>query len=208
MFGIGGFANLGVCEKLAVISQTEQSDGGNRTELGRSEIDGAIGLPQVALQPSIEAFPRGTIVEGVLTSPVEENLLRQYIEEIVRYCRESIYFNDNLISGEQPGAQHQIQASTDTQTWAYDGIEISGKLFKIDQQALGASLEGLSVAGEPSQLSGDLRFEGDGLDIRKQGFKLCAHTVNTRIGVSGFIDCDLLSPTAEGIPSMLNLAPS
>ncbi|MCY3690773.1 MAG: ATP-binding protein [Chloroflexota bacterium] len=196
MFGIGGFANLGVCEKLVVISQAEQSGGGNRTELGRSEIDGAIGLPQVALQPSTEAFPRGTIVEGVLTGPVQGNQLRQYIEEIVRYCREPIYFNDNLISGEQPGAQYEMQASTDTQTWAYEGVEISGKLFKIDHQTLGASLEGLSVAGEPSQLSGALRFEGDGLDIRKQGFKLCAHTVNTRIGVSGFIDCDLLSPTA------------
>ena len=45
MFGIGGFANLGVCEKLVVISQAEHSDGGNRTELGRSEIDSAVGLP-------------------------------------------------------------------------------------------------------------------------------------------------------------------
>ena len=196
MFGIGGFANLGVCEKLVVISQIEQSDGGHRTELGRSEIDSAAGLPQVALQPSTEAFPRGTIVEGILTAPVEENHLRQYIEEIVRYCREPIYFNDNLISGEQPDSQHQVQESTDTQTWSHDGIEISGILFRIDEQTLGASLEGLSVAGEPAQLSGALRFEGNGIDIRKQGFKLCSHTVNTKIGVSGFIDCDLLSPTA------------
>ena len=196
MFGIGGFANLGVCEKLVVISQTEQSDGGNRTELGRSEIDSTVGLPQVALQPSPEASPRGTIVEGILTVPVEENQLRQYIEEIVRYCREPIYFNDNLISGEQPGSQFQVQASIETQAWSYDGIEIWGKLFRIDEQTLGASLEGLSVVGEPSQLSGVLRFEGGGIDVRKQGFKLCSHTVNTRIGVSGYIDCDLLSPTA------------
>ena len=196
MFGIGGFANLGVCEKLVVISQTEHSDGGNRTELGRSEIDSAVGLPQVALQPSTEASPRGTIVEGKLTAPVDEKQLRQYIEEIVRYCREPIYFNDNLISGEQPGSQFQVPTSIVTQTWSYDGIEISGKLFRIDAQTLGASLEGLSVAGEPSQLSGALRFEGAGIDIRKQGFKLCSHTVNTRIGVSGFIDCNLLSPTA------------
>ena len=196
MFGIGGFANLGVCEKLVVISQTEQFDEGNRTELSRSEIESAVGLPQVALQSSTEASPRGTIVEGMLTVPVEENQLRQYIEEIVRYCREPIYFNDNLISGEQSDSQRQLQASTDTQTWSDSGIEISGKLFRIDEQTLGASLEGLTVAGEPTKLFGDLRFEGNGIDIRKQGFKLCSHTVNTRIGVSGFIDCDLLSPTA------------
>ena len=127
MFGIGGFANLGVCERLVVISQTEQSDGGNRTELDRSEIDSAVGLPQVALQPSTEAFPRGTIVEGILTAPVEADQLRQYIEEIVRYCREPIYFNDVLISGDQPTSQHQVEASIDTRTWSHDGIEISGK---------------------------------------------------------------------------------
>ena len=196
MFGIGGFANLGVCERLVVISQTEQSDGGNRTELDRSEIDSAVGLPQVALQPSTEAFPRGTIVEGILTAPVEADQLRQYIEEIVRYCREPIYFNGVLISGDQPTSQHQVEASIDTRTWSHDGIEISGKMFRIDGQTLGASLEGLSVAGEPAQLSGVLRFEGDGIAIRKQGFKLCSHAVSTRIGVSGFIDCDLLSPTA------------
>ena len=195
MFGIGGFANLGVCEKLIVISQAEQSDG-NRTELGRSEIDSHIGLPQVAQQPSNEASPRGTIVEGILTASAEETQLRQYIQEIVRYCHEPIYFNDNLISGEQPDSHLQTQTSVNSQIWSHDGIEIKGKLFRIDEQALCATLEGLQVAGEASQLSGTLRFEGNGIDIRKQGFKLCSHTVNTKIGVSGFIDCDLLSPTA------------
>ena len=195
MFGIGGFANLGVCEKLIVISQAPQSDG-YRTELVRSDIESAVGLPQVAQQPSTEASPRGTIVEGILADPAEEHQLRQYIQEIVRYCREPIYFNDDLISGERPDSYIQSQTSDASQTWSHDGIEIKGRLFRIDEQTLGATLEGLQVAGEASQLSGTLRFEGNGIDIRKQGFKLCSHTVNTRIGVSGFIDCDLLSPTA------------
>ena len=195
MFGIGGFANLGVCEKLIVTSQAEHSDG-NRTELSRSEIESAVGLPQVAQQPSTEASPRGTIVEGVLTTSAEEDQLRQYIQEIVRYCRELIYFNDNLISGEQPDSHIETHTSVGSQTWSYDGIDVSGKLYRIDEQTVGATLEGLQSGGEASQLSGTLRFEGNGIDVRKQGFKLCSHTVNTRIGVSGFIDCDLLSPTA------------
>ena len=195
MFGIGGFANLGVCEKLIVISQAEQSDG-NRTELGRSEIDSAAGLPQVALEPSAEASPRGTIVEGNLAAPAEDDQLRKYIREIVRYCREPIYFNDSLISGEKPDSQNQIDSSLTINTWLYDGIEIRGTLYRVDGQTLGATLVALQLAGETSQLSGALRFEGNGIDIRKQGFKLCSHTVTTRIGVSGYIDCDLLSPTA------------
>ena len=68
MFGIGGFANLGVCNKLIVTSQAGQSSG-HRTELSRSDIESAVGLPQVAQEPSDQASPRGTVVEGILESP-------------------------------------------------------------------------------------------------------------------------------------------
>ncbi len=195
MFGIGGFANLGVCNRLIVTSQAEDV-AGHRTELSRSDIEGAVGLPQVAQEASDEAAPRGTIVEGILEAPVEEEQLRQYIQEITRYCREPIYFNGNAISGETPDSYIPTDTLVAPHTWSHDGIEITGMLYKIADQTLGASLEALRVQGEASQLSAILRFEGNGIDIRKQGFKLCSTSVSTRIGVSGFIDCDLLSPTA------------
>ena len=199
MFGIGGFANLGVCDRLIVTSQAEQVTG-HWTELSRSDIDSAVGLPQVAQEPSDEASPRGTVVEGILEAPTPEDELRQYIQEIVRYCREPIYFNGNLIPGEQPSSHIQSHILTHTPVgsdkWSHNGIEITGVVYRIDDQTLGASLEGLWVQGEASHLSAVLRFEGNGIDIRKQGFKVCSTSVSTRIGVSGFIDCDLLSPTA------------
>ena len=99
-FGIGGFANFGVCETLIVTSQAENGPG-QRTELSRSEIEGADGKPQVAHQPSDQASPRGTIVEGILRAPAQLDELRQYAREIVRFCREPIYFNDSLISGDK-----------------------------------------------------------------------------------------------------------
>ena len=186
MFGIGGFANLGVCERLIVISQPEGCDG-NRTELSRADIDNANGLPQVAQESSDQAAPRGTIVEGILDVPTEEEELRRYIQEIVRYCHEPIYFNDTLISGEQPSAsqsQGDIVSQTlqDSNGWSYNGIDLSGMVYKIDDQTLGAKLDGLYRNGEASKLSAILRFEGNGIDIRKQGFKLCATSVATRIG--------------------------
>ena len=52
------------------------------------------------------------------------------------------------------------------------------------------------MAENHARLTGTLRFEGNGIDIRKQGFKLCSTTVATRVGISGYIDCDLLAPTA------------
>ena len=81
----------------------------------------------------------------------------------------------SLISGEQPeslDSESCFQAASNT--WLHDGIEIKGKLYRIDGQTIGAILEGLQLAGEASQLTGTLRFEGNGIDIRKQGFKLCS----------------------------------
>ena len=195
MFGIGGFANLGVCEKLVVSSQAE-NELGQRTELSRSDIETAIGLPQVSQQSSDEAAPRGTIVEGILQTPADPAGLRQYIHEVVRYCREPIYFNDGLISGEATQTDVASRALVPSSTWSHDDVKVTGTMYLINDQTLGATLEELQLAGDRSQLSGTLRFEGSGIDIRKQGFKLCSISVPTRIGVSGFIDCDLLAPTA------------
>ena len=194
-FGIGGFANLGVCDRLIVTSQAE-GETGYRTELSRSEMECSEGLPQVAQQRSSDASPRGTLVEGILDEPADEDQLRQYIEEIVRFCREPIYFNNNLISSDQPELEHNALDNVDSKRWSHDDIEITGKLYRIDEQTLGATLEGMSLKGEPSRLFALLRFEGNGIDIRKQGFNICSTSVGTRIGVSGFIDCDLLAPTA------------
>lgn len=194
-FGIGGFANLGVCNKLIVTSQAE-SGTGHRTELSRSEMDRSQGLPQVAQQLSNDASPRGTLVEGILDAPADENQLRQYIQEIVRFCREPIYFNSDLISSDQPELESNIPDDIASESWSHDDIEIIGNLYQNEDQTLGATLEGMSLKGETSKLFATLRFEGNRIDIRKQGFKICSTSVGTRIGISGFIDCDLLAPTA------------
>lgn len=195
MFGIGGFANLGVCETLIVTSQTEGGPG-KRTKLSRSDIEGIIGLPQVKQQPSDQAAPRGTIVEGILEATADEISLRQYVQEIVKFCSEPIYFNGEIISGEQPKVGTVPQTPGVSSTWTYSGTEVIGTLYETQGKTLTAKLEGLSIGGNYTPLSGVLLFEGNGIDILRQGFKLCSTTVSTRIGVSGFIDCDLLSPTA------------
>ena len=145
-FGIGGFANLGVCNNLIVTSQAE-SETGHRTELSRSEMERSEGLPQVAQQTSNSASPRGTLVEGMLDNPADENQLRQYIQEIVRYCREPIYFNNDLISSDQPELENNIPDDIASESWSHDDIEIIGKLYQSDDQTLGAALEGNVLKG-------------------------------------------------------------
>lgn len=196
MFGIGGFANFGVCDKLTVISETE-SGSGYLTSLSRSDIDRATGgLPQVTLYPSGEVSPRGTMVVGLLRTPVNPDALRQYTHEVARYCRELIYFNGQLISGEATKTDDPDRVLTGQGTWSHDEINVTGTLYLINDDTLGVSLDEIQLAESRSRLSGTLQFEGNGIDIRKQGFKLCSTSVATRIGISGYIDCDLLAPTA------------
>ena len=195
MFGIGGFANLGVCETLIVTSQAENTPG-QRTELRRADIEGTIGLPQVRQQRSDQAAPRGTIVEGILQAPAEAYELRQYVHDIVKFCRELIYFNGDLISGDQPEVLSAVHSPTMDGRWLHNGVEVTGTLSETEAKILIATLEGLSIGGTHTDLSGVLRFEGSGIDILRRGFKLCSTAFATTIGVSGFIDCDLLSPTA------------
>ena len=194
-FGIGGFANFGVCETLIITSQAE-NEPGQRTELGRSDIEGVVGRPKVAQQPSDQASPRGTIVEGILSAPARLDELRQYAREIVRFCREPIWFNDVLISGDEISVGPEPKVTGSSSTWSHNGINVTGTIYEAGGNTLVASLIGLSTGTDHSYISGALRFEGNGIDILRRGFKLCSTTVATGIGVSGFIDCDLLSPTA------------
>ena len=194
-FGIGGFANFGVCETLIVTSQAE-NEPGERTELSRSDIEGVVGRPKVTQQPSDQASPRGTIVEGILPTPAQLDELRQYAQEIVRFCREPIYFNDALISGNEISLGPDPKVSGSSLTSSHNGINVTGTMYEASGGTLAANLEGLSTGIDQSYITGVLRFEGNGIDILRRGFKLCSTTVATGIGVSGFIDCDLLSPTA------------
>ena len=194
-FGIGGFANFGVCETLIVTSQAE-NEPGQRTELSRSDIEGVVGRPKVTQQPSDQASPRGTVVEGILSTPAQLDELRQYAREIVRFCREPIYFNGELISGDEISVGPDPKVSGSSLTSSHNGINVTGTIYEASGGTLFANLEGLSTGIDHSYIAGALRFEGNGIEILRRGFKLCSTTVATGIGVSGFIDCDLLSPTA------------
>ena len=194
-FGIGGFANFGVCDTLIITSQAE-NEPGQRTELSRTDIEDVVGRPKVTQQPSDQASPRGTIVEGILSAPAQLDELLQYAREIVRYCREPIYFNGRIISGDKISAGPEPRVPNSSRTWSHSGINVTGTIYEASGKTLAVTLEGLSTGRGHGDILGALRFEGNGIDILRRGFKLCSTTVATGIGVSGFIDCNLLSPTA------------
>ena len=200
-FGIGGFANFGVCEVLEVISQPGASSHGTLTRLSEHDIRAAgTAIPSVTMETSDVAAPRGTIVTGFLREPPDVDQLRGYLRDFVRFVPTPIYFNEQKVSqgrlSEIEDRENFSEVRDGTQEWQYGDLAISGRLFEDRGHALVAVIEGLGIDGEPIGLTGHLRFENGPIDVFKRGFKLCATQIGSTIGVSGRLDCDRFVPTA------------
>jgi molecular chaperone HtpG len=99
MFGIGGFANFGVCDTLEVISQAGDAAHGTLTRLSEKDIRAAgAAIPSVTVENSNAARPRGTIVVGYLRKMPNLDELRRYLQDFVKFVPTAIYFNGQKIS--------------------------------------------------------------------------------------------------------------
>lgn len=201
MFGIGGFANFGICSTLSVTSQTSNDPLGYETKLSREDIEAAAGgVPKVTVNASDAAGPRGTIVAGTMREGADVAQLGAYLQDFVRHATEAIYFNGNLISRQPKPLPSQDDRlwplGSGQQEWINGNTAVQGRLFESANHTLYAELNGMRIEGVPIRLIGSIRFENGSIDVLKRGFKLCATAIGTQIGVSGFVDCDRLSPTA------------
>lgn len=201
MFGIGGFANFGVCDRLIVTSKDSTSNTGTATSLSAEEIRRAgVGIPKVTIVDSNDADPRGTLVVGELKTPPNVEELKTYLRDFVRYVPIDVRFNGECISrGRFEALDEQdnlIQIGEGVRQWQNGETVVLGKLWEDRGHTLVASIEELVWHGVKTSMKGRLRFEAGPLDAFKRGFKLCATQVPTTIGVSGRLDCDLFVPTA------------
>lgn len=200
-FGIGGFANFGVCEKLEVISQTKNGDSGTLTRLSEADIhaSGAT-IPSVAVENSNDAAPRGTVVTGYLRETADAEELKSYLSDFVRFVPIAVYFNGENISQKafyNVEDLEKLKRISDTkQEWCDGNVVLIGRLFEDKGHALVATIENLTIGGESVNLTGRVRFENGLIDVFKRGFKLCATKIDCTIGVSGHLDCDRFVPTA------------
>lgn len=201
MFGIGGFANFGVCHALEVISQTADAAQGTLTRLSQDDIEAAKGaIPSVFVEISDAAAPRGTIVTGHLRQAADLDELRRYLQDFVRFVPTAVYFNGQKLSQNTFSAiedkENLTRIGTETQQWREGDLTVTGRLYEDRGHTLVASIDSLNLGGEALSLSGHLRFESGAIDVFKRGFKLCATTVGTTIGITGRLDSDRFIPTA------------
>lgn len=201
MFGIGGFANFGVCNRLVVTSKDCTSTTGTATSLSAEDIKRAgTAIPKVAIDDSNDADPRGTLVVGELKSPPNVEELKTYLRDFVRYVPINVQFNGKCISRkpfevlEEQG--NLVQIGDEVRRWESGEAVVWARLWEDRGHTLVASIEELMWRGVKTSMTGRLRFEAGLLDAFKRGFKLCATQVPTTIGISGRLDCDLFVPTA------------
>jgi hypothetical protein len=200
-FGIGGFANFGVCHTLEVVSQTEDCSVGTLTRLADTEIKAAGGdRPRVTVEDSEAAAPRGTVVVGHLRQPPNVSQLLAYLQDFVKFVSTPVYFNDHKLSQKNTRSfadrDNYSPINQDTQEWTEGNLTISGRLYEDQRRTLVASIQSLTVNGARFDLQGYVRFEHGSVDVYKQGFKLCATSIGTKIGASGRLDCSRFAPTA------------
>ncbi|MBL8813203.1 MAG: ATP-binding protein [Planctomycetaceae bacterium] len=203
MFGIGGFANFGICDVLTVTSRKNGESTGTLTRLSQNDIDSATNeLPTVHAEDSAEADPRGTIVSGHFKKQVNPEELKSYIVSFVRYAREKVSFNDNGVISQKDyfddDANDGLVAIDDApRHWKSGDLSLGIQFYRTQNHAaLVAKVSSLKLGEESVRFQARLRLEGGSLDVLKRGFKLCATSISTQIGISGRVDCDRMTPTA------------
>ena len=201
MFGIGGFANFGVCNTLEVTSQTADTPIGTLTRLSTEDIAAAgPAIPSVSVEKSDFANPRGTIVVGQMQEAPNSDKLKIYLKDFVRYVPLNVRFNGELISQQQfadvDDRDNLTPLGDETVNWHRSALTIAGRLFEDRGHTLVAVIERLILNDKPIMLRGQLRFENGTINVFKRGFKLCATQVASTIGISGRLDCDQFVPTA------------
>ena len=197
-FGIGGFANFGVCDQLTVISRTTKCQVTHETMLKKSDFDTIRGhLPTVAYKETHQLTDSGTIVIGEAELDFDAEQLLKYIKQFVSDVRENIYFNKERISG---SARRTIgdnyTAISEVLDCQVNALRFRYRLYRDDGAGLAAELISASEYETGFDFSGFVRLENGSLRAYKRGFKICDISINSRIGISGWFDSDIVRPTA------------
>lgn len=199
IFGIGGFANFGICETLEVISKTTSCASANRTSLSKDSFaDNQGGLPTVSCVDSDEIKERGTIVRGHREAGFNKQQLINYIKEYVQYVREPVFIDNELISKKTIKKPREGNQRTVLELKKYDKSDFSIELevSADDSNSLVVYISDIIFNGESNPCDAVLKLHSGAIDIYKKGFRICPVNISSTIGASGYFDSNVFQPTA------------
>ncbi len=192
-FGIGGFANFGVCETLMVTSRSQGCLTAHETSLSRAAFGAAqYSLPKVSYAESTLLRSHGTVVRGIGKAQFDAAGLKNYLRQFVRHVREKVLFDGanlsqdvfEVASGKTPLGEQETRGG------------LTFQLFVETDSSISAELMHATIGGRAVECRGFVRLVGGSVDVHKRGFRICSVSVPSRIGVAGWLDCDSVRPTA------------
>ncbi|WP_292995266.1 ATP-binding protein [Nitrosomonas sp.] len=198
-FGIGGFANFGVCETLEVISKTNSCESAHKTSLSKESFsNNQGGLPKVSYVESHEVKERGTIVKGYREAGFDKQQLISYIEEYIQYVREPVYIDDQLISNKSIKKQKEKEQKTVLELKKYDkdGFSLEVEVTADESDTLVVYISDIIINEVSNPCEAVLKLNSGVIDIFKQGFRICPVNISSTIGASGYFDSNIFQPTA------------
>jgi hypothetical protein len=198
-FGIGGFANFGVCETLEVISKTSSCALAHKTSLSKESFSDNLGsLPKVSCVDSDEIEVRGTIVRGYREAGFNKQQLVNYIKEYVQYVKEPVYIDDILISNREikkPREGNQ-RAVLGLKKYDIGDLSIEVEVTADESNTLIIYISDIIFDGKSNPCDAVLKLHSGAIDIYKLGFRICPVNISSTIGASGYFDSNVFQPTA------------
>jgi len=198
-FGIGGFANFGICETLEVISKTDSCATANKTSLSKESFSENQGmLPKVSCVDSSEVVVRGTIVRGHREAGFNKQQLIAYIKEYVQYVKEPVYIDGELVSKKDIKKLREANQKTVLGLKRFDmnGFSIEAEAVKDESNTLIVYISDIIFDGVSNPCDATLKLHNGAIDIYKLGFRICPVNISSTIGVSGYFDSNVFQPTA------------
>ena len=199
-FGIGAMANFGVCTFLRVVSRHIDSDITLISSARRDDLK--IAQDCVDLERVVDEREPGTLIVAELDplNVVDASGARDYLRQYVRFLPVPVSVNGEVISQ---------QVYEDTITGVLDGFkqiacrQVSRNPYDAtlevsvdDRSRLLVRVTDILLQGNPIEGQAFLVQQGGSIEAFRNLFGLAAAPVPTHYGLAGFVNLDILKPTA------------
>lgn len=197
-FGIGAMANFGVCDRLQVDSRELGQPIGTRTVAVKSEL--SIGQDCIAMESLGDNLDVGTVLTAQVSaaSPIDVNGLRNYLGPFIRFLAVPVFFNDELLSQQDPLSGAGI--SVEWQSLGRRRLTVGRLEFEVsvlgEGTQLGVVISDLSIDGVLSSGGLWLRHGGGQIMGLRSRFGLAPLPLPSHYSFGGYADLPFLLPTA------------
>ncbi len=195
-FGIGGFANFGICSQVSIISSVNlDGENGHFSFVKKSDLEA--GEDQVTNRASSELSHRGTaiICEPLKDSPFQVEEIKKYIEKYVQYVSEKIVVDGEIYSNQVFLDSLEKFKLQDSFNLDFSHGKLTGGIYIDEDNSICISVDNVSISEKTYETNCFLKLDNSNyLEIYKHKFFI-SHFRNQLL--SGKCDFPFVVPVAS-----------